>query len=486
MEIYKGSLIWEFPIDWSDPVNRSYDFNLNEIKIGFGERKFAPTQNSVRKKFDISLKFFDKCEIEKMESFLDQVKNNLKGFWFPSEREEMTLKSSISNSSFDIEYNDFSSNYNTRPDIHLWFHNQEKTIKEADKITSIAYIDSSTERVTIENGLNHIPAIFDDNIKTTLIGRLFFVRVDSSSVSWKYYTDGCAQLNLTLIELTEEYDTAEVGLDPIFLYKFEANGTIWHLTSYEENILAGGNTYLTSPISHNSINKEILLGQDDLLIESFLAPGSVWELFLPTAISVPIEVFITETTLSQKLETPIVFSGFLEQVTFQGLVVSAKSRNKTFYTGARIPRFVIQQQCNYNLFDVNCGKSASAYQKTTTLASIITTNTIRVTDPSNLNGLASKYFTGGYITINSGINIEKRAISVDTKISETEHELVLRTPLFRAVVSDTVTVFPGCDKRSDTCDNKFSNIYRFSGIKIARKNFTLNAVKVKRSSGGKK
>lgn len=130
-------------------------------------------------------------------------------------------------------------------------------------------------------------------------------------------------------------------------------------------------------------------------------------------------------------------------VTMRCTPISVALKNK-------IPNIVYQSVCNHQLFDSGCGLSASSYR-------LITTVTV---DGSKLisGDFASKpdgYYTLGYVEYAHEIRLI------------TNHEgntIWLQLPFDTSPDGKEVYVYPGCDKRPETCKAKFDNLDHFLGF----------------------
>lgn len=84
--------------------------------------------------------------------------------------------------------------------------------------------------------------------------------------------------------------------------------------------------------------------------------------------------------------------------------------------------------------------------------------TVAITDPAAVDG----WYNGGGLVFESGLN-KGWAIEVRDWTQATSRLTVFLNAPFPVEVGDKFRVYPGCDKRSETCSAKFANILNFRG-----------------------
>lgn len=111
----------------------------------------------------------------------------------------------------------------------------------------------------------------------------------------------------------------------------------------------------------------------------------------------------------------------------------------------QLPREIYGPGCLHTLYDAGCGLHRSDFAATATVASGSTTTSIKtnLTADDDYNALGYLVFTSG------ALNGVQRAIKA---YSKTNGLLTVYPPLSSAPIAGvTATVYPGCDKRSQTC-----------------------------------
>ncbi|WP_026470042.1 DUF2163 domain-containing protein [Alkanindiges illinoisensis] len=150
------------------------------------------------------------------------------------------------------------------------------------------------------------------------------------------------------------------------------------------------------------------------------------------------------------------FEGRLVEPEFHRTGASFEVASDTEVLNVQMPRNLYQPGCLNTLFDSGCGLVRAAYAELAT----VEINTVANRIQCSLNH-AQGYFTQGVVEFLSGINTGvKRTIRL--------HEsgaLHLTLPLHQLpAVGDQIRVYPGCDKRMDTCTNRFNNLSNFRGF----------------------
>ena len=121
----------------------------------------------------------------------------------------------------------------------------------------------------------------------------------------------------------------------------------------------------------------------------------------------------------------------------------------------QMPRNLYQPSCTNTMFDSACGLSREAHASTLLIESGSNTSRI-LCSISQSQG----FFTQGVVEFLNGKNSGlKRTVRLHAS-----GVLFLTLPVFNEPeVGDQIKVYPGCDKRLDTCKNRFNNFARFRG-----------------------
>ena len=121
----------------------------------------------------------------------------------------------------------------------------------------------------------------------------------------------------------------------------------------------------------------------------------------------------------------------------------------------QMPRNLYQPSCTNTLFDSACGLLRQNHVVSTTIESGSTASRIlcTVNQPQG-------WFTQGVIEFLDGGN---KGLKRTVRLHESGALLLTLPLLEEPVPGQRIKVYPGCDKRLETCDNRFNNRSRFRG-----------------------
>ncbi|NNH88178.1 DUF2163 domain-containing protein [Acinetobacter terrae] len=121
----------------------------------------------------------------------------------------------------------------------------------------------------------------------------------------------------------------------------------------------------------------------------------------------------------------------------------------------QMPRNLYQPSCTNTLFDSACGLLRQNHVVSTTIESGSTASRIlcTVNQPQG-------WFTQGVIEFLDGGN---KGLKRTVRLHESGALLLTLPLLEEPLPGQRIKVYPGCDKRLETCDNRFNNRSRFRG-----------------------
>lgn len=153
--------------------------------------------------------------------------------------------------------------------------------------------------------------------------------------------------------------------------------------------------------------------------------------------------------------TLVLFEGRIVEPELDRYVINASVVSDIDNLKLQMPRNLYTPGCLNTLFDGACGLLSSDFAVTTTIAINSTPSQI-LCDLSQAQG----WFTQGVVEFLEGANIGiKRTVRLHEAGS-----LLLTLPLLdMPEIGEAIRVYPGCDKRLDTCTNRFNNRARFRG-----------------------
>lgn len=153
--------------------------------------------------------------------------------------------------------------------------------------------------------------------------------------------------------------------------------------------------------------------------------------------------------------TLVLFEGRIVEPELDRYVINASVVSDVDNLKLQMPRNLYTPGCLNTLFDSACGLLSADFAVNTTIGANSTPSRI-LCDLSQPQG----WFTQGVVEFLEGANIGiKRTVRL--------HEsgaLILTLPLLdMPAIGEAIRVYPGCDKRLTTCDNRFNNRSRFRG-----------------------
>lgn len=269
----------------------------------------------------------------------------------------------------------------------------------------------------------------------------------------------------TLLNTAREYWMADC-------YTFSlVDGTVLRYTSADIDVTVDGVTYdHTGPVikrSRTRIARGTAVDQMDLEISaesSLLLSGLPWLQALANGALDGAEVEMVRAIAASPAEallgnipgTVHQFSGRVSDVPeIDSLTARVVVRSWLELLNTPLPRNLYQPPCLNTLYDTGCGVSRAAYAGYSAVAS---GSDRRVLNCTLAN--AAGYFDIGEVLMSSGQNAGVRR----TVKSYVPGVVTLAYPLPKAVaVDDAFTIYPGCDRRKATCDDRYGNGARFRG-----------------------
>lgn len=301
------------------------------------------------------------------------------------------------------------------------------------------------------------------------VSTICFSYTDESATGRGDSDEGCFPRVLpTAVEVTKEPCTTHRSR---CVKITRADGEVFAYTEHDEDITYNGTTYRTrGGLSSSASELGSVLGEvgnielrgtaremgvsvDDLFggkfdgatVDTYLIP---WGDFIETENVVRLGGGVLGKT-SQDLNT----------FTIEGLSPSAYLRQKSLLK-------IYTPTCRWELGDSNCTvnlTSSIVSGSVTGLTNEITQTgaTVRRRFFDTSRSEDDGWFDEGLITFVTGANAGQTS-----KIKEfVSDEIILWEPLIHVIaVGDTYTMKPGCDKRADTCKDKFDNWVNFGGF----------------------
>ncbi|MGF1659378.1 MAG: DUF2163 domain-containing protein [Rubrimonas sp.] len=159
----------------------------------------------------------------------------------------------------------------------------------------------------------------------------------------------------------------------------------------------------------------------------------------------------------------LLFKGRIGEVARAGAAFSAEVEGLGAALNAPIGR-VYQPLCDADFGDARCGVDVAA-------RGLLGAGVVSAVGSdggffvSGLEGRPARFFERGLLLWTSGANARSRGLVAAHEVEETGARLALRSGFGAPVaVGDAFTVAAGCDKRMETCRDRFANLLNFRGF----------------------
>jgi uncharacterized phage protein (TIGR02218 family) len=242
------------------------------------------------------------------------------------------------------------------------------------------------------------------------------------------------------------------------------DGVVLGFTDHDCDLLVDGTTYKAATgFTATAIEDQLGLAVSNLDVDGALSSAAITEDDLNAGLYDDASVTIMRVNWQEVSQRVILRSGFLGQVTRGEAVFSAELRGLAARLDQSAGR-VFQRTCAWELGDSRCGidLGAPAHNGSGSVASVISNFDFTA---SGIESFASGIFNRGKITWlsgnNAGLEIEVKTHTQGSPSSR----LSLFLPMARPIeAGDTFNIAAGCDKRLETCRDRFSNVVNFGGF----------------------
>jgi hypothetical protein len=261
------------------------------------------------------------------------------------------------------------------------------------------------------------------------------------------------------------------------------------LTSWEENLVISGlparfkaadpQTFVSAQIGHDRINRYAEFDRHSFQVTARYDVASLRAYFLTTpATPITVEIIrIAKGTLDDGaaaewgVDTYVVQSGVLETIALRGDVVAVTCVPRPFHMQSGVPRLWFSRTCQHALYGEGCTLAKLDWKWESPIASIDRSNR-QVTVTGKDGTTDDDHFTGGFL-VHSDSGEKFTIVQADSSSGDTV--LVLGHWSESLEVTDQLLLYPGCNRTTDHCTNKFSNGGNFGGFsRLPNRNPTLH------------
>lgn len=471
--------IFDWPIDWTDPVNGNWEFDLQELQIGFGPELLDPYQAHILHGWEFSLEVRD--QIDELNTFLNGRKGRTNPFWMPGPALAFKATAGVSTSQFDVRWQNANATWQNHPAKYLYFSKDGQTA-QVGTISAVADNGSGTERVTLA------PALAVAVDQTWTVQPLWLVRLAEDIERIQILAEGAQRRSFRVVELPNDYTNIRTAAESVYLYRFKATilgvTSEWRYTSHPSEVVVSAQEWLTAPIEHKRISFSVKSGGQSEIIGDFDSIEPLRLAFL-TLLMAELELEILKSNTSFSAPSTL-FTGRVTrpELADKGRRLRANVISWSDALEQGLPGFFLERDCNYEVYEPNsCRADPDAKKVTATIVSVSGRQLVVTAAWGAV--IAENWFTEGWIEYGAGINKQIRFIAYSAAQSGGNVTLELNASLTIAV-GESLTLRPGCNGLRTTCDTKFGNLVNFGGVENARENLSLQAVPVKTATGGKK
>lgn len=242
---------------------------------------------------------------------------------------------------------------------------------------------------------------------------------------------------------------------PSGLYEFTLDNKVFRYATGETDVVYNGKTYIGIPISDDGVKMSGDVRNEDLVITMARATD-LGDLFVGTP---PSEViFVTVRRMNRGSdEAPVIWGGTLKSVRIKsGIEIEVVCRTLTATLNRNGLRLSWSRSCPHALYDRGCKVDPDDFAATAQV-SALTGNAITAT---GLGALGTGYLAGGYFEFELMPDVIERR-GIESHVGNTITVLGTTDGL---EVADWITVYPGCDRVTSTCNSKFNNLVNYGGI----------------------
>lgn len=242
-----------------------------------------------------------------------------------------------------------------------------------------------------------------------------------------------------------DFELSLFGGKPVELYEFTDGVTTWRYTSQARAVTWGGHTWAGASITRGEINQRHELAQDKLSIEFPCTHEFAGQL-----IGYPSEDVIYLTVRRGHLNDPdaeftVIWKGAVAMAKGAGQRIAVECSTAAAALRRAGLRRRYSKGCPYALYGTQCGVDKADFAVAGTVATLAGTGLTVAAAAGFDNG----WFDGGMVEAGGYLRMVT---------AHAGSALTLLWPFRNLAVSDAVTLYPGCDRTDQTCQDKFDNL----------------------------
>lgn len=232
------------------------------------------------------------------------------------------------------------------------------------------------------------------------------------------------------------------------LFIFSVGSQTFRYTSARQDVQSGGQSFSSAAIYRGELSKDSLGDGASVICPFDLEPVPLYKNFNPS-VSVYLQILSRSSTM--------LFFGRISSVEFD--LGKGTATIKLSAMGGlmkcKIPTRTYSSECSFELFDEGCGLKQEDYRLILPASECeIGADKRSITHPK-IEEKGADFFTGGF----ASYDLQHSFIT-----STQGRKLNLMFPIATLSASGAISIYAGCDKRIDTCKNKFKNSKNYGGF----------------------
>lgn len=270
---------------------------------------------------------------------------------------------------------------------------------------------------------------------------------------------------------------------PIYVYVIEHGTDLFHFTNLDEDVTLTGlptshgtdpETFVPCQISHSTVNQVSEINAPNITLQISLLDNTFSEelrSMIITAVPKKTTVIIARlnpeslASLDWTADAYVIFKGIAVNLAFSRASVQLSLVSLLMQNDGKVPRYFWQKTCQHMLYGDRCGVNpeAAANKLSTTIAAVSArARFVDIADTTiNAVTITNTTFQGGKLKIGT----EEISIISSTIIGGGGGtRLYLAWWSTALVASASISVYRGCLRTVDECDNTFSNLANFGGF----------------------
>ena len=225
-------------------------------------------------------------------------------------------------------------------------------------------------------------------------------------------------------------------------------GEHWRYTSGDVTVTYDEEDYVPATLERSQVRYDSSLGVVTMTIQAAYVTDAILEYIAVNPVDI-LWISVMKIHRDQDpLEVDVVFIGQIKDVAFKGIKAGVTCVGFEHFLKQTVPRWRYQLTCNHTLFDNQCSLAKIDY-RVEAIVTLDDTQTVLTSAIFEDSEFGDGYFTGGEVAL----GVESRTI-----VAHTGSTITIMYKMKHLIGGDVVDVYPGCDRRLETCRDKFDNI----------------------------